>query len=222
MRRRHVVLGAVGGLLLTRPAAAEDVDLLLVLAVDTSGSVNQERFDLQRQGYAEAFRNPRLVQAIRSTLSGSIAACLMQWTGPVLQIDAVPWRRIHDAASAEAFAAAIAEAPRHLYGGGTSVSGAITHAAELIAGAPFAAQRRVIDVSGDGANNRGIPAAEARDAALSAGITINGMPIISLEPDLASYYRDNVIGGPGGFLIVAEDYRQFGAAILRKLIREIS
>ena len=222
MRRRDAVLGAMSGLLLAQPAHAEDVDLLLVLAVDTSGSVNQERFDLQKQGYVEAFRNPRLHQAIRATLSGSIAVCLTQWTGPALQIEAVPWRRIHDAGSAESFAAAIAGAPRHLYGGGTSISGAITHAAGLVATAPFAAPRRVIDISGDGANNRGYPAADARDGAISAGMTINGLPIIAQEPDLAAYYHDNVIGGPGAFLVVAQDYRQFGDAILRKLIREIS
>jgi hypothetical protein len=134
----------------------------------------------------------------------------------------VPWQEIRDTAGAEAFAAAVEAAPRQLFGGGTSINGAINHAAGLIAMAPFAAQRRVIDISGDGANNRGRPAEEARDGAVAAGITINGLPIMAVEPHLDAYYRDNVIGGPGAFMIAVDSYEQFAEAILRKLIREIS
>jgi hypothetical protein len=184
--------------------------------------VTAERFELQKQGYVRAFRNPRLVNAIRSTVSGSIGVMMTQWTGPALQLELVPWREVRDAAGAEAFAAAVEAAPRQLFGGGTSINGAINPAAGLLALAPFTAQRRVIDVSGDGANKRGRPAAEARDGAVAAGITINGLPIMAVEPHLDEYYRDNVIGGPGAFMIAVESYEQFADAVLRKLIREIS
>lgn len=201
---------------------AQDVDLLLVLAVDTSGSVNEERFELQKRGYVAAFRDPRLLRAIRGGANGVISVTMTQWTGPTMQIWAVPWMKISDAASAAQFADAVATAPRQLFGGGTSLSGAISHAATLFSRSPFTAPRHVIDVSGDGANNRGAPAALARDAAVAQGITINGLPILGLEPELDIYYRDNVIGGPRAFLIVAQNFENFADAILRKLILEIS
>jgi len=224
MRRRAVLaaMPLVPAALVAVTVQAAEVDLVLVLAVDASGSVSNERFELQKQGYVRAFRNPRLLQAIRGGSRGGIAVMMTQWTGPALQLDVVPWHDVHDAAGAEAFAAAVAAAPRALFGGGTSISGVINHAAGLIALAPFTAARRVIDVSGDGANNRGRPAEEARDGAVSAGITINGLPILAVEPNLDAYYRNNVIGGPGAFMIVAEDYGQFAEAILRKLILEIA
>ena len=222
-RRRTLILSGAALLLAPRPApAADDVDVLLVLAVDASGSVNDERFSLQNQGYAAAFRNPRLLRAIQGGAAGAIAVSMTQWTGPTLQIHVIPWTRIFDAATAQKFADAIAATPRQLFSGGTSVSGAIDHAVGLLEKSPFPAQRRVIDISGDGANNRGRPAAPARDAAVAAGISINGLPILGLEPALDEYYRDNVIGGPGAFVIAAQTYEDFGDAILRKLIREIA
>lgn len=201
---------------------AQDADLLLVLAVDTSGSVNEERFELQKRGYVTAFRDPRLLRAIRGGASGAIGVTMTQWTGPAMQVWAVPWMRVSDAASAMQFADAVAAPPRQLFGGGTSLSGAIGHAATLFSQAPFTAPRHVIDVSGDGANNRGPPAAFARDAAVAQGITINGLPILGLEPELDIYYRDNVIGGPRAFLIAARNFESFADSILRKLILEIS
>ena len=201
---------------------ARDMDLLLVLAVDTSGSVNEERFELQKRGYVAAFRDPRLLRAIRGGAHGAIGVTMTQWTGPAMQVWAVPWMQVADAASAAQFADAVAAAPRQLFGGGTSLSGAISHAATLFSLAPFTAPRHVIDVSGDGANNRGAPAALARDAAVAQGITINGLPILGLEPELEIYYRDNVIGGHRAFLIVAQNFESFADAILRKLILEIS
>jgi hypothetical protein len=221
VRRRSLVLGALAGAGTARgdePA----VDLLLVLAVDASGSVSMERFALQRDGYVAAFRHPRLIQAIARTPGGAIAATMTQWTGPTMQLQVVDWTRLSDAASCGAFADAIARAPRQLFGGGTSISGAILHAAGLIGMAPFAAPRRVIDVSGDGANNRGRPAEEARDGAVAAGMTVNGLPILALEPNLDAYYRDHVIGGPGAFLVVARDFDDFERAVLRKLVQEIA
>ena len=203
-------------------AQAQEVDLQLVLAVDVSGSVNQTRFELQRQGYAAAFRHPRVLRAIQSGSTQSIAVTMTQWTGPNLNIQVLPWTLIRDAASANAFADAIERAPRQLYSGGTSISGAIDFAAMLMPGGPYRGFKRVIDVSGDGSNNRGRQVELARDDAVRAGITINGLPILSLEPYLDRYYFDRVIGGPGAFMIPAESYDTFADAVLKKLIMEIA
>jgi Protein of unknown function (DUF1194) len=215
-------------LLLAAPAAAqqrgtdEPVDLALVLAVDASGSVDQVRFELQKQGYVAAFRHSRVIGAITSGPTQSIAVIMMQWTGPALQVVAVPWTKVSDAASANALADKIAAAPRALFGGGTSISGAIDTSMGLLFDNPYRTARRVIDVSGDGANNRGRPAAQARDDAVRAGVGINGLPILALEPDLDRYYEQNVIGGPGAFMVAAKDFETFGEAILKKLIAEIA
>jgi len=203
-------------------AQTQPVDLQLVLAVDASGSVDHTRFELQKQGYVAAFRNPRVIDAIRSGPRHAIAVTMTQWTGPAMQTQPVPWTAIRDAASAGAFAAAIDDAPRQLYFGGTSLSGAIDHAVTLLAQSPFRAARQVIDISGDGSNNRGRMVNLARDEAVAAGVGINGLPILSLEPDLDQYYRRNVIGGPGAFVIAAKSYEEFAEAILKKMIIEIA
>jgi len=221
---RSVVLTLI---CLAFPAAAqrgsgEPVDLALVLAVDASGSVDQIRFELQKQGYVAAFRHPRVIGAITSGPTQSIAVIMMQWTGPALQVVAVPWTRISDAASANAFADKVAAAPRALFGGGTSISGAIDASMGLLFDNPYRAARRVIDISGDGSNNRGRAANAARDEAVAQGIGINGLPILALESDLDRYYEQNVIGGPGAFVIAARDFETFGEAILKKLIAEIA
>jgi hypothetical protein len=202
--------------------AQEDVDLQLVLAVDASGSVDQVRFELQKRGYAAAFRHARVLQAIRSGPNQAIAATMVQWTGPTLQIQVVGWTKIGELETAAVFAAAIEGAPRQLFGGGTSISGAIDYGSTLFPRSPFRAGRRVIDVSGDGSNNRGRPANLARDEAVAAGLGINGLPILALEPDLDRYYYDNVIGGPGAFVVPAQSYETFADAILKKLITEIA
>jgi hypothetical protein len=188
---------------LSAPAKAQTTtDLLLVLAVDASGSVNQTRFDLQKHGYAAAFRHPRVLSAIRSGSTGSIAVTMVQWTGPYLHVHAVPWALIKDEATANAFADAIEATPRQLFSGGTSISGAIDYSMLLLSDAPYRGLKRVIDISGDG--------------------SINGLPILSLEPYLDRYYYENVIGGPGSFTVPAESYETFGTAVLRKLILEIA
>jgi hypothetical protein len=199
-----------------------DVDLLLVLAVDASGSVDHDRFELQKQGYAAAFRDPRVLGAIRSGPRQVIAVAMMQWTGPALQARVVDWTRIGDGAVANALAAEIEQVPRALFGGGTSISGAIDASRALLFDSPFHAERRIVDVSGDGSNNRGRPVTQARDEAVAAGVGINGLPILALEPDLDRYYQDNVIGGPGAFVIAARSYESFAEAILKKLIAEIA
>ena len=198
------------------------VDLQLVLAVDVSGSVSDERFKLQKQGYAEAFRNWRVLEAIRSGSAQAITVTMTQWTGPAQQAQVVPWMVISDEASMLAFAEAVERTTRQLYGGGTSISGAIDHAMTLFPGSGATGGRQVIDVSGDGANNRGRPAAEARDDAIRDGATINGLPIMALEPGLDQYYQSNVIGGPNAFMIVAETYEAFAEAVLKKLVTEIA
>ncbi len=193
-----------------------------MLAVDTSGSVSAGRFELQKQGYAAAFRSPQVLNSIRSLVTQSIAVTMMQWTGPRLHVVTVEWSRINDEASANNFAAAIEAAPRQLFGGGTSISGAIDYSRVVLAQTPFHGVRRVIDISGDGSNNSGRPVTQARDEAVNDGIEINGLPILSLEPNLDRYYYNNVIGGPGAFMIPAENYDTFAAAVLKKLISEIA
>jgi hypothetical protein len=220
-----LLLALAGALLIAgsvRASAQPAVDLALVLAVDASGSVDAVRFTLQKRGYVAAFRNPRVLAAIRSGPNQAIAATMVQWTGPALHVQVVGWTRLGEAGATSAFAAAIEEAPRQLFGGGTSISGAIDYGAALLGMSPFRAGRRVIDVSGDGFNNRGRPADAARDEAVAAGIGINGLPILALEPDLDRYYYDHVIGGPGAFVVAAQSYETFADAILKKLITEIA
>jgi hypothetical protein len=206
----------------TSVLAQTPVDLQLVLAVDASGSVDQWRFELQQRGYVAAFREPRVLRAIQSGAMQAIAVTMVQWTGPALQMQVLPWTLINDVATAHAFAAAIAATPRQLFSGGTSISGAIDYAVPLMSESQFKGARRVIDVSGDGVNNRGRSAASARDDAVRAGIIINGLPILALEPDLDRYFSDHVIGGPGAFAIAAKSYDTFAEAILKKLIREMA
>ncbi len=202
--------------------AQTDVSVALVLAVDTSGSVSMSRFELQKQGYAAAFRNPQVLNAIRSLGTQSIAVTMFQWTGPFLHVVVADWMLVKDAASAEAFAGAIDAAPRKLFGGGTSISGAIDYGRTLLEQSPYRGARRVIDVSGDGSNNSGRPAAMARDEAVADGVGINGLPILTVEPDLDHYYFTNVIGGPGSFMVPVANYDNFADAVLKKLINEIA
>jgi hypothetical protein len=223
--RRAVAAGAFAALLAgprAALAAEVQVDTQLVLAVDASGSVNMYRFDLQKKGYAAAFRNPRVLSAIRSGMLQAIAVTMHQWTGPRLQVHVVPWMVVKDEASAEALASAIDNTSRKLFGGGTSISGAIDYSRLILAQSPFTATRRIIDVSGDGRNNIGRPARIARDEAVRDGITVNGLPILSVEPDLDTFYFENVVGGPGAVMVPADSYESFAEAILKKLIIEIA
>ena len=213
-----LILLAIAG----RAAAQTPVDLQLVLAVDASGSVDQVRFELQKRGYVAALRNPRVLSAILGGRTQSIAISMVQWTGPFLQVVVLPWTVVKDEASVMSAAAIVERTPRQLFGGGTSISGAIDYATTLFPSSPFRASRRVIDISGDGSNNRGRPVTLARDEAVAAGIGINGLPILALEPDLDRYYYDSVIGGPGAFVVAAQNYETFADAILKKLIIEIA
>lgn len=212
---------------------AQPVDLALVLAVDVSRSIDDDEFQLQRRGYAEAFRNPAVITAIRGTPRGAIAVTFVEWAGAEFQRVVVPWTVISDGESSQLFAEAIQREPRSFYGW-TSISGAIDYAVRLIETSAYrdGPVRRVIDISGDGVNNSGRPAASARDAAITRGIAINGLVIMNdnpnpgfgsaFQPALDQFYRDNVIGGQGAFVIAVDDFESFAYAILNKLIREIS
>jgi uncharacterized protein DUF1194 len=222
-RRCGIAAVTLLGLLATVPARAQSaVDLQLVLAVDASGSVDMSRFELQKRGYAAAFRNRQVLDAIRSGPAAAISVTMVQWTGPSLHVQVVPWTLLKDEATTTELAAIIDAAPRRLFGGGTSISGAIDHGMTLFRASPFEGKRRTIDVSGDGSNNSGRSVIRARDEAVASDVVINGLPILAIEPDLDLYYKDNVIGGPGAFVIAAQSFDNFADAILKKLIIEIS
>lgn len=200
----------------------DDVDLQLALAVDASGSVNAYRFDLQKKGYVAAFRDPQVLKAITSGMLGSIAVMMYQWTGPRMHVVTAPWTKIDGRESCERFAAMIEAAPRRLFGGGTSIAGALDYGVGVFTDSGFRSMRRVIDVSGDGANTSGRQVSRARDDAVAAGVIVNGLPILSLEFDLDEHYKNEVIGGPGSFLVPAKSFEVFADAVRRKLIQEIA
>jgi len=203
------------------PAAARPVDLALVLAVDVSGSVNADRYELQRRGYAQAFASDEVIAAIAAGENHAIAVTLVEWSGAGHQRQMIGWTLVYDTASAQAFGSAIAETPR-AFSDWTSISAALDYAVALFRDADVEPVRRVIDVSGDGVNNNGRSITEARDAAIAQGMTVNGLPILTEYPTLDAYYRDNVIGGPGAFAVAVNDFQGFGAAVLNKLVREIA
>jgi len=206
------------------------VDLELVLAVDVSGSVDEEEARLQRTGYVAAFRHPEVMAAIRSGLLRRIAVTYFEWAGPQYQKLVADWMVVEDEASANRLADRLADAPIGT-AAWTSISGAIDFGMRLLASGAYEGTRRVIDISGDGANNQGLPVSDLRDRAVAAGIVINGLPIVNnkpsrfgfpADPDLDLYFTHCVIGGPGAFIVVAEDFNAFAAAIRRKLVMEIA
>lgn len=210
-------------------AAEEAVDVELVLAVDVSGSMNLSEQALQRSGYVAAIRSGEFVGAVTSGLNGRIALTYVEWAGPGLQRVAIPWQAIDGQASADAFAAALERFPLGT-ARGTSISAAILHAATLFERNGFDGARRVIDVSGDGPNNMGVPVTEARDAVVAQGIVINGLPIL-LDPsgsgygaikDLDVYYERCVIGGPGAFLLPVVEAAALEEGIRRKMVLEVA
>jgi hypothetical protein len=217
----------------TPAAAAEAVDLLLVLASNVSRSVDHPKFLLQRDGYAAAVSDPQVIEAIKSGPHGKIALCFVEWSGFGAQKLVIDWVAIDGAGTARKFGDLVVEAPRS-FADRTSISGGIDFALAQFNRAPFEAPRRTIDVSGDGTNNAGRDVRLARSEAVAQGVTINGLVILS-QPQvsfnaehtnppggLENYYRENVVGGPGAFVMVAEDFRSFGRAIVRKMIAEIA
>ena len=205
-----------------RAAAQQKVDLELILMVDGSGSVDDDEYILQRLGYAQALRNPRVIAAIGSGPLGRIALSYVEWSGADLKVPIVPWTVLSDRASIEAVATRLEKEPRMLYGGSTAVGDAILYGARSLDTNGFEGKRRVIDLSGDGPDRDGLPAAFGRDQAVAKGITVNGLPILGQFADLDVFFLDNVIGGPGAFSIPAKTFKDFKSAVLTKLIREIA
>lgn len=216
---------------LASPAAADEpVDLELVLAVDVSRSIDVAEAELQRQGYVAAFRDPEVIRAVEHGILGRIAATYVEWAGPYHKRVVLGWTLIEDRESAHAFADLL-DAFEPGTARRTSISGAIDFALPLFGGNGFEGTRRTVDVSGDGPNNGGDLVTNARDRAVAAGVTVNGLPILDAGggvfswyniPDLDLYYRDCVIGGPGAFVVVAEGFQDFARAVRRKLILEIA
>lgn len=216
-----------------RARAAEPVDLLLVLAADVSRSVDSKKFQLQREGYAAALTDPRVLDAIRSGRNGRIGVLFLEWSGFGNQKVVIDWMMIDGPKAGQTFGDRLLESPRS-FADRTSISGGIDAAVAQFASAPFTAARHTIDVSGDGTNNGGRDVVQARDEALALGISINGLVILSETPlawnpehtnppgGLANYYRNNVIGGPGSFVLEAKDFNSFGQAIIKKMIAEIA
>jgi hypothetical protein len=212
------------------------VDAAIVLAADVSRSIDDEEFALERRGYADAIQSQQLIDAISTGPHGAIALSYVEWAGDGEERVVVDWAVIRNVADARAFVGAMTAAPRS-YLGRTAIGAAIDFSFALFAESAFDTSRRVIDVSGDGTNNQGRLVTEARDAAVGAGAVINGLAIFNRKAaamggylamhtnppgGLAQYYRENVIGGPGAFVVQIDDFRTFGEAMMRKLVNEIA
>ncbi len=228
-----VAILTVGALIPAPALTADDVDLLLVLAADVSRSIDAAKFQLQRDGYAAAISDPRVLDTIKSGRLGRIGLTFVEWSGVGAQHVVIDWTAVGDGASAKEFGDRLLEAPRSFMDR-TSISGAIEFAMDQFTHTPFTSSRRVIDISGDGTNNAGRDVTSARDDAVAQGVTINGLVILSENPmswnpdhtnppgGLDNYYRNNVIGGPGAFVMVAKDFNSFGQAMIGKLIAEVA
>lgn len=213
--------------------AAEAVDLALVLVTDVSRSIDDSEFKLEKDGYASAFTSKQVIDAIQGGSLGSVAVAYVEFASSFEVRTVLDWSVIHDQASAQAFADKLVAAPRSFWGR-TAISAGIDRAVQLLAESGFEATRHMIDVCGDGTNNAGRDVSEARDDALKAGITINGLAIINDHPvswtyahvqppgGLAKYYRENVTGGPASFVLEVHDFHTFGEAMTRKLVTEIA
>ena len=219
MRLANFCLTAVIAVFLKAVPAA-GAGLALVLAIDVSASVTADSYVLQRNGIARAFKNPRLVDAI-SAVPGGIEVLVFEWSDPDQIEVTVGWQRVGDVDSAAAFAAAVRSTKRSS-NGLTAIGPALLAAASAFDSLPEPAGRRIIDISGDGMANFGLPPKAARDRIVAAGISINGLAILTEESWLEGYYRSNVIGGPGAFVVVSQDFGSFAEAMLRKLVLEVA
>ncbi len=204
----------------TSAGALTPVALELVLAVDASGSVHEGEFALQVDGVAAAFRDPGVLAAIEAQGPDGIAVAVLQWSGSGQQVVAVDWTLIRDREAAAEFADRVEATPRMIEGE-TAIAPAIAFAWRMIETNDFEGGRKTIDVSGDGSANVGPDPDEVRDAAVAAGLTINGLAILNEQPDLADYYREFVTGGTGSFVIEARSYSDFARAMRIKLLEEI-
>ncbi|WP_028745731.1 DUF1194 domain-containing protein [Rhizobium mesoamericanum] len=213
----------------TAPAAVQlaagDVDVKLVLAVDTSKSMDQEEARIQREGYVEALKHREFIEAVTSGPTGRIAISYFEWAGYVVPDSVIDWHLIETEKDAIAFANKLEQRPITTQRR-TSISTAIAQAAAMIVSSPYSGIRQVIDVSGDGSNNSGNPVAPTRDRAVEAGLVINGLALM-LRPSgalggLDKYYADCVIGGPGSFVLPVYNIEDFAVAVRRKLVLEVS
>ncbi len=223
MIRRRTLLATAAACAVSRGTSAvgASVDTAIVLAVDSSSSVDMAEFYLQMEGYAAALRHPSVAEAIGTGRLGAVAIHFFEFANAKTHLVNLDWRRLAAREDLETLAKEMETAPRLVVGGTTAIGDAIDFAHDALDACPFPAARRVIDVSGDGASNAGRDVRHARADALATGISINGLPILNEEPDLEAFYRAFVIGGPGAFCIPATDYRDFREAIRDKLIREI-
>jgi len=220
MRPRACLLFAAVLVLGAAAVRAETVDTALVLALDVSLSVDEQEYELQRDGIAAAFEDPAVIAAVAGGKNHSIDVLVLEWSDPEIQVVTVEWTRVSDAASANAFARKVRSTKRSSHGL-TAIGNGLIAASAAFERLPDEAARRVVDVSGDGMANIGVPSTEARDALLAKGVTINGLVMLNEEPWVDGYYGENVIGGPGAFLMQVADYREFAAAIREKLLSEI-
>lgn len=219
--RCGAMLLLVGMLIGGAPSKASACGLELVLAMDVSRSVVRSEFDLQMNGLATAFRDPEVIEAI-TWVTGGVMATVSQWSGPEAQLQPVPWTHLTDAAGAIAFAAAIETQERAYFASYTAIGEALFHANSLSATNPRPCKRRVIDVSGDGASNRGRPARPMAEALAANGVTVNGLVILGAWPDPAEFYLRNVVRGDGAFMETAANFADYANAIKRKLLRELT
>ena len=206
--------------LMLEVASAKGAALALVLAIDVSASVTADSYLLQHDGIARAFASPRLAEAISAAPDG-IEVLVLEWSDPDKIAVTIDWTRVADSESADAFAAAV-RATRRSSAGITAIGPALLAAAWTFDRLPEPAGRRMIDISGDGMANFGLPPATARDRVVTGGIAINGLAILTEEPWLADYYRNNVIGGPLAFVVIARTFYDFADAMLRKLVQEVA
>jgi hypothetical protein len=229
MRRAAGGLLAIGLAALAAAARADvPVDLELVLAVDISGSMDQDEQLVQRAGYVQALTDPEVLRAIATGVYGRVAFAYVEWAGPEYQFLTVPWTAVETRADAERLADAIAATPLRRFRG-TSISGVLAYVRPLFEANGYEGLRHVVDVSGDGPNNMGGSVEAARDRLLADGVTINGLPIMikawggfGTIPDLDRYYADCVVGGPGSFVLPVREPGQLAEAIRQKLILEIA
>ncbi|MEQ8815280.1 MAG: DUF1194 domain-containing protein [Thalassobaculum sp.] len=227
--RRRLIHGAVAWLAAAAVAVAADraaaldlsVDMTLVLAVDTSASVDAEEYALQRGGLAAAFRDREVAEAIAAGPLKRIAVSVIEWAGAAQQVQVVAWTLVDGPGGALALADRIDSLERAIPTGATSIAGALAFGTALLRTAPYETARRVIDLSGDGRNNQGQDVEDVRRVVVAQGVTINGLAILNEHPTLDYYFRDRVVGGTGAFVEVAHDYNAYVGAIRRKLIREI-
>lgn len=210
---------ALLAVLAAAPAGACEIEL--VLAMDVSRSVVNKEYDLQMGGLALAFRDAAVIAAIEA-LPGGIMATVTQWSGPEAQAQSVPWMRVTGAASAARFAAAIEAMERHSYAAFTAIGEALVHAEAVGRANPSPCARRVIDVSGDGASNRGRDPGPVSRALAAQGVTVNALVVLGARPDPLAFYEAHVVAGPGSFLEVADGFEDYPAAIRRKLLRELA